>query len=253
MKCRHCSDEGHMIRECPTAPPREFTGECRICKQEGHMAKDCPEKPAEVCNNCQEEGHVALNCQNPRKIDRGHIDEVEADVAWAKIEEAVKDRDMDDVKEAIQQYVKACPGLTYLDLEKGLRNCDIGLFLIAMEAPNMVSTLTLMDLQGNLGKKYKVYYRFESKPLRPAERPFWPNDDEENLARLPDAGEPVDSGLSKCSNCNGLGHIAKNCPEEKREVDRVTITCFNCGQLGHRTRDCESFSTKTSGFATDSG
>lgn len=45
-----------MVRDCPTAPPREFTGECRICSQEGHMAKDCPAKPAEVCRNCQEEG-----------------------------------------------------------------------------------------------------------------------------------------------------------------------------------------------------
>lgn len=56
LKCRHCNEEGHMVRDCPTAPPREFTGECRICSQEGHMAKDCPAKPAEVCRNCQEEG-----------------------------------------------------------------------------------------------------------------------------------------------------------------------------------------------------
>jgi len=188
-------------------------------------------------------GHVAVDCKNPRKIDRGHIDEVEADVAWARIEEAVKDRDMDDVKEAVQQYIKACPELTYLDLERGLRNCDIGLFLIAMEAPNMVPTLTLMDLQGNLDKKYKVNYRFSSKPLRPSEREFWPKSDDENLARLAEAGEVVDRGLTKCSNCNELGHIAKKCPQEKREHERVVITCFNCGEQGHRTRDCEYIPT----------
>jgi hypothetical protein len=56
QKCRHCNEEGHIVRDCPTAPPREFTGECHHCHEEGHMAKDCPTKPAEVCRNCQEEG-----------------------------------------------------------------------------------------------------------------------------------------------------------------------------------------------------
>ncbi|KAI1401404.1 hypothetical protein F4819DRAFT_458583, partial [Hypoxylon fuscum] len=56
MICRHCNEKGHLIRDCPTAPPQEFTGECRYCKKEGHMAKDCPDKPPMVCNNCQEEG-----------------------------------------------------------------------------------------------------------------------------------------------------------------------------------------------------
>ncbi len=56
QKCRHCNEEGHMVRDCPTAPPREFTGECHHCHEEGHMAKDCPTKPAEVCRNCQQEG-----------------------------------------------------------------------------------------------------------------------------------------------------------------------------------------------------
>ncbi|OTB09065.1 hypothetical protein M426DRAFT_316356 [Hypoxylon sp. CI-4A] len=61
MKCRHCDQEGHVIRDCPTAPPREFTGECRICNKEGHMAKDCPEKGPSVCRNCQEEGEKSSN------------------------------------------------------------------------------------------------------------------------------------------------------------------------------------------------
>ncbi|KAI1473486.1 hypothetical protein F4774DRAFT_404261 [Daldinia eschscholtzii] len=56
MKCHHCNEEGHAVRDCPTAPPREFTGECRYCKKSGHMAKDCAEKPPMVCKNCQEEG-----------------------------------------------------------------------------------------------------------------------------------------------------------------------------------------------------
>lgn len=36
-----------------------------------------------------------------------------------------------------------------------------------------------------------------------------------------------------------LGHIMKNCPEEKREREqKVAITCANCNNEGHRARDC---------------
>ncbi|KAI3322455.1 hypothetical protein HD806DRAFT_126037 [Xylariaceae sp. AK1471] len=239
QKCRHCNEEGHLIRDCPTAPPREFTGECHHCHQEGHMAKDCPEKPAEVCKNCQEEGHKAVDCKNPRKIDRSHIEQVDAELAWEKICQGVHDEDMDDVKDGVQQYIKACPDTTYVELESAFRAQNIGLFLIALENPNMLVTYTNMDFQGNLDKKYQVHYRFGPNPSRPRERQSWPSSPEENATRLADAGEPVDRGLTKCTNCSELGHIAKSCPHEKMEKERVVITCFNCQETGHRVRDCE--------------
>lgn len=183
-------------------------------------------------------GHLATECKNPRKVDRSHIEEVDAEVAWNRISEAVQERDIDDVKEAIQQYVKACPETTYADLETAFRSQDIGVYLIAMESQSMISTLTNMDLQGNLNKKYRINYRFDSKPTRPRERELWPSV-EENLERLTDAGDPVSRGLSKCTNCSELGHIAKNCPQEKMEKERVVIMCFNCNEPGHRIRDCE--------------
>ncbi|KAJ8123910.1 hypothetical protein ONZ43_g249 [Nemania bipapillata] len=238
QKCRHCNEEGHLVRDCPTAPPREFTGECRHCHQEGHMAKDCPTKPAEVCRNCQEEGHIVTECKNPRKIDRSHIEEIAAEIAWKKIRMGASERDMDDVKDAIQQYVKACPDTTYPQLESAFRTQDIGVYLIAMESQSMIPTFTNMDFQGNLDKKYRVSYRFSPKPSRPRERELWPSSTEENMMRLEDAGEPVNRGLSKCANCNELGHISKNCPQEKVERERVTIMCFNCNEPGHRVRDC---------------
>ncbi|KAI0427817.1 hypothetical protein F5Y09DRAFT_21147 [Xylaria sp. FL1042] len=153
---------------------------------------------------------------------------------------------MDDVKEAIQQYIKACPESTYVALESAFRSQKIGVYLIAMESQSMMPTLTNMDLQGNLDKKYRVNYRFDPKPARPRERDFWPADDKENLSRLEDAGDPVSRGLSKCSNCNELGHIAKNCPQEKVEIERVVIMCYNCNEPGHRVRDCEC--RDTNGF-----
>jgi hypothetical protein len=161
-----------------------------------------------------------------------------AELAWGKICKAVNAEDMDDVKDAVQQYIKACPGTNYVALEGAFRNQDIGLYLIAMENPNLLVTYTNMDLQGNLGKKFQVHYRFSPNPARPRERESWPSSPEENTKRLEDAGEPVDRGLTKCSNCGELGHIAKSCPQEKMEKERIVVTCFNCQETGHRVREC---------------
>ncbi|XXH03606.1 WD40 repeat-like protein [Hypoxylon texense] len=238
LKCRHCNEEGHLIRDCPTAPPQEFTGECRFCHKEGHMAKDCPDKPPMVCKNCQQEGHPVAECKSARKIDRSHVAEVAAEIAWGKLAAAIKEKDMDSVKECVEGYLKAEPATTYIQLEEAFRAQGLNLYLIGLENTSVLSTHTHMDLQGNLDKKYRVHYRWSDKPLRPREAGGWPKSVEENKERLQDAGEVVDRGLPKCTNCDELGHIAKRCPQEKVEKERVTIMCYNCDQPGHRVRDC---------------
>jgi hypothetical protein len=77
----------------------------------------------------------------------------------------------------------------------------------------------------------------------------WPKSAEENLKRLGDAGIPMDRGVPKCNNvcfsqvarslfqltyiqCNELGHMARTCPEEKREVDQTKVSCALCGADG---------------------
>lgn len=224
------------------------------------MAKDCPDKPPMLCKNCQEEGktklnsnpkyrrlsaliilgHVAALCKNPRKIDRSSVGEIPAEEAWAKIIEGAKEKDMDKVKEGIQEYLNSTPGITYVNLEQAFRSQFIELHLIALENPSLLATHTHMDLQGNLDKKYRVHYRWSDKPLRPREVQQWPQSAADNLERLKDAGETVERGVPKCSNCSELGHISKRCPQEKIEKERTVIKCFNCDQPGHRIRDCES-------------
>lgn len=154
------------------------------------------------------------------------------------IVEAAKEQEVADVKEAVQIYVKANPDTTYAQLEEALRAQDVNLWLIAIEK-TVMTTMTNMDLQGNLNKKYTVTYRFNWNPPRPRDRELWPADVAENLERLQDAGEVVARGIPKCSNCNELGHIWKSCPEEKEEKEKIDIKCFNCDQVGHRIRDCE--------------
>ncbi|KAI0521930.1 hypothetical protein F5B22DRAFT_510525 [Xylaria bambusicola] len=196
-------------------------------------------------------GHTVIDCKNPRKIDRSHVAEVNSEIAWEKIIQGARERDMDDVKEAIQEYIKACPDLTYVELESAFRSQSIEVYLIALESQAMMASLTNMDLQGNLDKKYRVNYRFSKNPARPRERELWPSDDKENLSRLEDAGEPVNRGLSKCSNCSELGHIFKNCPQEKIEKERVVIMCYNCNEPGHRIRDCEYMNANRSNSAAN--
>lgn len=103
----------------------------------------------------------------------------------------------------------------------------------------VLDTYTIMDLQGNLDKKFCVSYRFSDKPRRPKEKEGWPASLEENMERLKNAGEPVDRGIPKCANCGVVGHMLKSCPEEKVEpTDKVSVKCFNCDEIGHRVRDC---------------
>lgn len=159
--------------------------------------------------------------------------------AWTLIKRAVKERDIDDVKEAIQVYVKSAPDTTYADLERAFRAQDVPVWLIAIEK-TLAATFTNMDLQGCLGKKYTVTYRFQWNPPRPRDRELWPKDVNENIERLSDAGEVVYGGLPKCSNCDGLGHISKSCPQDKVEkANTFEILCFNCNEPGHRVRDCK--------------
>lgn len=196
---------------------------------------------ASLClTSCLSVDHRISDCTKPRKISRDEFPSKTPQEAWNDLKEAIADRDADDIRTAIQVYVKALPETTFVELEESFRAQNLGLYLIALQKENMSITLTNMDLQGNLDKTYTVSYRFQSNPSRPREREGWPETPEVNMERLKDAGDAVPRGLPKCTNCNELGHIRKSCPEELREsvVVRV-IKCYNCEEVGHRVRDCK--------------
>lgn len=184
-------------------------------------------------------GHFRASCEKPRKIDREHVADVSPEDAWEKIKEAVADNDIDDAKDAVQEYVKALDGTpTYKDIQIGLIDSGINLWFIPLER-ELIGAFTNMDLQGNVDKKYTVSYRFSDKPARPRERQGWPETRDEILSRLDDAGDRVDSLKQRCFNCNEFGHSSKTCPEPKRERVEEAILCNNCQGEGHRQRDCK--------------
>jgi len=126
------------------------------------------------------------------------------DVAWDELKQAAKDKDLDDIKEALTKYVKAIPEMTYAALEQAFRNQGLNVYVIALER-ELSQTYTNMDLQGNLDRTYTITYRLSEKPKRPKEAEGWPASPEDNMERLKDAGEPVDRGMPLCGNCEQLG------------------------------------------------
>lgn len=183
-------------------------------------------------------GHSRAKCKNPRTIDRSHVADTTPDDAWNELEQAIKERDMDDAKAAIEKYSKACPDMTYVQLQEGIFDQGLNLFLIAKER-ELLPTYTNMDLQGNLNKKYSISYRFSDQPQRPKEADAWPSTREEILSRLDNAGIVVEQSVPYCTNCQEMGHIRKHCKVEQDSNERPTIMCYNCNETGHRVRDCK--------------
>ncbi|KAL7801179.1 hypothetical protein V8C43DRAFT_273502 [Trichoderma afarasin] len=235
-KCFGCGQEGHRRAECPNAGEQT----CHYCKKEGHLRKDCPEAPPMACTNCGQEGHFRNSCENARKVNRDHVADTTPDAAWDKLKQAARERDVDDAKEAIEEYVKALAGeVTYRQIQERLVEENVKIFLISTQR-ELIDTFTNMDLQGNIDKKYSVSVRFSDKPERPREINVWPDGIDEILSRLDDAGMVVDRGVPKCYNCGELGHTSKGCSQEKVEhnSEKPKISCYNCNAEGHRVRDC---------------
>ena len=102
----------------------------------------------------------------------------------------------------MEQYVKAVPDATYQELEQGLRGQEFTYRLVALEKPIM-DTYTVMDLQGQLDRKFTVSVQTSLEPRRKKDAEMWPKSVEENFERLANCGIPVDRQVPKCLRCNG--------------------------------------------------
>ena len=58
------------------------------------------------------------------------------DEAWQMLEQASKERDISDFKDAVRILSKADPEMTYLGLEKELRQRESKIYIIAMVPSN---------------------------------------------------------------------------------------------------------------------
>jgi hypothetical protein len=203
-------------------------------------------------------------------MDLSHVPDKTIAEAWAMMKQASDGREIGEFKEvsavhvkssdsvtklpnsqAVQILSKAMPELTYPQLEKECRARKLKVYLIAMEKEHG-DTYTVVNMQGEIEKKYCVFYFTSDKPQRPTMKERWPESADENMERLGDAGVAVDRGVPKCNNCESslptmspntnaisgdkLGHQSRVCPEEKVTIERAAITCALCGEEGHRVR-----------------
>lgn len=100
-------------------------------------------------------------------------------------------------------------------------------FIIAKEQV-IADTHTIINFQGKPGQKYVVSYQFSAKPKRAKFAEGWPTTPDDNRIRLSEAGIVMDGLVQKCTNCQELGHISKNCSQERQEsAAKVAITCAN--------------------------
>ncbi|KAL9103347.1 MAG: hypothetical protein Q9163_001613 [Psora crenata] len=131
--CRSCGQAGHKARECPTNP------------QVGHPAAECPEKPLPKCFNCKQEGHTAYDCKNRRVFDDDHLPLLHFSEAWKLVKEADERRDLDEIREALKLYTKACPDANYVELENMLRHFGLNVHLIAIVSHIKKRALKLIE------------------------------------------------------------------------------------------------------------
>ncbi|KAF7193092.1 hypothetical protein HII31_05579 [Pseudocercospora fuligena] len=59
------------------------------------------------------------------------IQDASAEEAWAAVEAADKEKDVDDIKKSIFAYAKAYPALTFEELEQTFRDADMNTYIIS--------------------------------------------------------------------------------------------------------------------------
>lgn len=64
-------------------------------------------------------------------------------------------------------------------------------------------SLTIVDLVGNVDRKYVIGFYFSQKPRRVSAVETFPKTPEENLERLQNAGFLMDRMVPQCSRCGG--------------------------------------------------
>ena len=105
--------------------------------------------------------------------------------------------------QAFKVYSKAASDATYDELERAFRTNGFNTYLIATEH-ELPKTYTYVNLQGELDKTYKVGFHLSPNPKRETAKQGWPENPDDNIERLKNAGLPMERGIPKCMRCDGI-------------------------------------------------
>ncbi|KAF0454554.1 putative zinc knuckle transcription factor CnjB [Gigaspora margarita] len=159
--------------------------------------------------------------------------------AWNKLLLADRGDDIEEFKEAFEEYAKASPNETFQTIEKKLRMEGCNGRIIALKREGIPLTTCLIDLQGNTNKKYLA--QLITSPDRLSRASGKASSEEENFQWLADAGFLAHDPTPVCFNCKHKGHKTNECPEPKHENERnIPLACQHCGATDHMTKLCKS-------------
>ncbi|KAL7267497.1 hypothetical protein RUND412_009913 [Rhizina undulata] len=222
-------------------------------------------RPTVLTPECSKENaviarHNAGACEDKRAIDYSHVKDKSVDEAWNCLIKSNQERDFDEFKINLYEYIKACPECNLEEIERAFRGSGFHYYLLALVSSAQLFYFgirltwslcvqehevsydkTIVGIHGEPNMKYTWSLNRSAKPRRTrvvnnriAATP------EENLARLKVAGNIMDELRPFCHNCKEKGHSGRNCEMDKIEEDRerVVLKCTNCESLDHRIRDC---------------
>ncbi len=117
------------------------------------------------------------------------------------------------------------------------------MFGVAEKIPDTYPTL--MSSLRTLGQNMDIAFGYHQSLTKPNQKQTWyPSQDFRTGTGTiyGGRGQAMEIGQSnvRCYNCNGRGHISRNCrrPRKRYSTRQVTGKCFNCNQPGHWAKDC---------------
>ena len=138
-----------------------------------------------------------------RKINYDHVKDFDAESAWNLMTLANAEDDMDEFKEHMWEYIKACAPITMDSLETGFRSNDFRYYLQSLTT-EVTFDKCIIGPSGQTDCEFTWMLGRSSKPNRArALKGRLAANSEENIERLAKAGVLVDELRPYCFTCKG--------------------------------------------------